>query len=81
VVYALLGETLLERTTQDWLDLLWSLDIPAALVRTLHELLDNPHLNEVGFFETVDTPNGPGAFSGHAGLVLANSRPYRRSRP
>jgi crotonobetainyl-CoA:carnitine CoA-transferase CaiB-like acyl-CoA transferase len=63
-VYALLGETFLERTTRDWLDLLRALDIPAAPVRTLDELFDNPHLNEVGFFETVDTPNGPVRFPG-----------------
>ncbi|MFC5753622.1 CaiB/BaiF CoA transferase family protein [Actinomadura rugatobispora] len=63
-VYALLGETFLERTTQEWLVLLRSLDIPAAPVRTLDELFDNPHLNEAGFFETVDTPNGPVRFPG-----------------
>ena len=63
-VYALLGETFLERTTKDWLDLLRSLEIPAAPVRTLDELFDDPHLNEAGFFETVDTPNGPVRFPG-----------------
>ena len=63
-VYALLGETFLTHTTQYWLDLLRSLDIPAAPVRTLDELFDNPHLNEAGFFETVDTPNGPVRFPG-----------------
>ena len=63
-VYALLGETFLERTTSDWLDLLRSLDIPCAPVRTLDELFDNPHLNAAGFFETVETPNGPVRFPG-----------------
>lgn len=63
-VYALLGETFLERTTQEWLDLLRSLDIPAAPVRTLDELFDNPHLNAVGFFETIETSNGPVRFPG-----------------
>jgi crotonobetainyl-CoA:carnitine CoA-transferase CaiB-like acyl-CoA transferase len=63
-VYALLGETFLERTTREWLVLLRSLEIPAAPVRTLDELFDNPHLNEAGFFETVDTPNGPVRFPG-----------------
>jgi crotonobetainyl-CoA:carnitine CoA-transferase CaiB-like acyl-CoA transferase len=63
-VYALLGETFATRTTQEWLDLLRSLDIPAAPVRTLDELFDNPHLDEVGFFETVDTPHGPVRFPG-----------------
>jgi crotonobetainyl-CoA:carnitine CoA-transferase CaiB-like acyl-CoA transferase len=63
-VYARLAETFLTRTTQDWLELLRSLDIPAAPVRTLDELFDNPHLNAAGFFETVDTPNGPVRFPG-----------------
>jgi len=63
-VYALLERTFLERTTQEWLDLLRSLDIPAAPVRTPDDLFDDPHLNETGFFETVDTPNGPVRFPG-----------------
>jgi crotonobetainyl-CoA:carnitine CoA-transferase CaiB-like acyl-CoA transferase len=63
-VYGLLGKTFLTRTTREWLDLLRSLDIPAAPVRTLDELFDNPHLHEAGFFETVDTPNGPVRFPG-----------------
>jgi crotonobetainyl-CoA:carnitine CoA-transferase CaiB-like acyl-CoA transferase len=64
VVYGLLAATFTERTTADWLTLLRSLDIPAAPVRTLDELLDNPQLTGVGFFETVDTPNGPVRFPG-----------------
>ena len=63
-VYALLAEVFLERTTQDWLDLLRSLDIPAAPVSTLDDLFTNEHLAQVGFFETVDTPNGPVRFPG-----------------
>jgi crotonobetainyl-CoA:carnitine CoA-transferase CaiB-like acyl-CoA transferase len=63
-VYALLGETFGERTTQEWLDLLRKLDIPAAPLRKPDELFDNPHLNASGFFETVDTPNGPVRFPG-----------------
>jgi crotonobetainyl-CoA:carnitine CoA-transferase CaiB-like acyl-CoA transferase len=63
-VYARLAETFAERTTQEWLDLLRPLGIPAAPVRTLDELFDNLHLNETGFFETVETPNGPVRFPG-----------------
>lgn len=63
-VYGLLGETFKERTTQEWLDLLRSMDIPCAPLRTLDELFDNDHLNAVGFFETVDSPNGPVRFPG-----------------
>lgn len=63
-VYGLLAETFLERTTQEWLDLLRTLGIPAAPLRTPQELFDNPHLNAVGFFETVDTPQGKVRFPG-----------------
>jgi crotonobetainyl-CoA:carnitine CoA-transferase CaiB-like acyl-CoA transferase len=58
-VYNLLAKTFLERTTAEWLDLLHSLDIPTAPVRTLDELFDDPHLQEVGFFATVPTEQGP----------------------
>src|SRR3546814_17284438 len=63
-VYGKLAETCLERTTQEWLDLLRELGIPAAPLRTTDELFDNPHLNAVGFFETVDTADGPVRFPG-----------------
>jgi crotonobetainyl-CoA:carnitine CoA-transferase CaiB-like acyl-CoA transferase len=63
-IYGLLAETFLERTTQEWLDLLRKLGIPAAPLRTPDELFDNPHLNAVGFFETVDSRRGKVRFPG-----------------
>ena len=63
-VYAQLADTFVERTTQEWLDLLRSLDIPCAPLRTLDDLLVNPHLNAIGFFETVASPAGPVRFPG-----------------
>ncbi|MBF6170148.1 CaiB/BaiF CoA transferase family protein [Nocardia blacklockiae] len=63
-VYALLAETFAGRTTAQWLELLRGLDIPAAPVRSLDELFDNPHLLDSGFFETVDTPHGRVRFPG-----------------
>lgn len=63
-VYGLLGETFAERTTQEWLDLLKELHIPAAPLRTTDELFDNEHLRAIGFFEPVDTPQGKVTFPG-----------------
>jgi crotonobetainyl-CoA:carnitine CoA-transferase CaiB-like acyl-CoA transferase len=63
-VYALLADTLKERTTQEWLALFRKLDIPAAPLRTPGELFDDPQLNAVGLFETVATPHGPVRFPG-----------------
>jgi crotonobetainyl-CoA:carnitine CoA-transferase CaiB-like acyl-CoA transferase len=63
-VYALLADTLKERTTEEWLRLFRELDIPAAPVRTPAELFNHPHLNAVGFFQTVNTSHGPVRFPG-----------------
>jgi crotonobetainyl-CoA:carnitine CoA-transferase CaiB-like acyl-CoA transferase len=63
-VYALLARTFAERTTKEWLDLLGELGIPAAPLRTPDQLLGDPHLAAVGFFETVDSPHGPIRFPG-----------------
>jgi crotonobetainyl-CoA:carnitine CoA-transferase CaiB-like acyl-CoA transferase len=63
-VYGLLGETFATRTTQEWLDLLEELHVPASPLRTTDELFDNEHLNAVGFFEEVDTPQGKMRFPG-----------------
>jgi crotonobetainyl-CoA:carnitine CoA-transferase CaiB-like acyl-CoA transferase len=63
-VYGLLAETFRERTTQEWLDLLRDLHVPAAPLRTPDELFENEHLNAIGFFETVETAQGPVRFPG-----------------
>jgi crotonobetainyl-CoA:carnitine CoA-transferase CaiB-like acyl-CoA transferase len=63
-VYGKLAETFLTRTTQVWLDLLGELGIPAAPLRTTDELFDNAHLNAIGFFETVESAQGPVRFPG-----------------
>jgi len=63
-VYALLASTFKERTTREWMDLLRELAIPAAPLRTPDELLSDPHLDAVGFFETVSSAHGPVRFPG-----------------
>ncbi|MCW1400799.1 CoA transferase [Novosphingobium sp. MW5] len=57
-VYGLLGETFQTRTTQDWLDLLRELNIPASPLRSTDELFDNEHLNAIGFFEEIESDYG-----------------------
>ena len=64
VVYGLLAQTLKERTTAEWLALFRELEIPAAPIQTPDDLFDDPHLNAVGLFETVDTKYGPVRFPG-----------------
>lgn len=64
VMYGPIAQTLLERTTAEWPALFRELEIPAASIQTPDELFDDPHLNAVGLFETVDTKHGPVRFPG-----------------
>ena len=63
-VYGLLGETFATRTTREWLDLLEELHVPCAPLRTTDELFENEHLNEIGFFEEVESAQGRLRFPG-----------------
>ncbi len=49
-LYAILAEVLPTRTSAEWLALFERLDIPHSPVRTLTDLMDDPHLADVGFF-------------------------------
>jgi crotonobetainyl-CoA:carnitine CoA-transferase CaiB-like acyl-CoA transferase len=44
------------RTNAEWLELLHGIDIPACPVNAIEDLLDNPHLQAVGFFEEMEHP-------------------------
>jgi crotonobetainyl-CoA:carnitine CoA-transferase CaiB-like acyl-CoA transferase len=44
------------RTNADWLTLLHEIDIPACPVNAIEDLLENPHLRAVGFFEQAEHP-------------------------
>lgn len=56
-IYAELAEVLLTRTTEEWLDLFDEADIPAMPVNTPDSLIDDPHLQDVGFFNKVEHPS------------------------
>jgi len=50
------AKTMATRTTQEWLDVFGETSVPTNLVNTLEDLVDDPHLNAVGFWEVVDHP-------------------------
>jgi crotonobetainyl-CoA:carnitine CoA-transferase CaiB-like acyl-CoA transferase len=55
-LYKALEEVVLTRTTDEWLRILEEADIPVAKVMSPDELLDDPHLKSVGFFQELDHP-------------------------
>lgn len=55
-LYQLLGEITPSRSTQQWLDALATIDVPASRVNSLDDVIDDRHLSEIGFFERVEHP-------------------------
>lgn len=55
-VYDVMEAALAARTSAEWLAMLEKADIPAAPVHTLESLLDDPHLNDVDFFQFEEHP-------------------------
>ncbi len=50
-LYAIIEEVAATKTTQDWLDILDKANIPAMRFNEMLDVLDEPHLKSVGFFE------------------------------
>jgi crotonobetainyl-CoA:carnitine CoA-transferase CaiB-like acyl-CoA transferase len=55
-IYREVGRIFLTRTTAEWRELLERADIPVMPMHTLETILDDPHLNAVGFFKTLEHP-------------------------
>ena len=56
-IYGLLAEALLEKTTQQWMELCEEAQIPAMPVLHLDDVFADPHLADVGMFERHDHPS------------------------
>lgn len=48
---------LAQKTTAEWLEIFDKLDVPAARYNTIDDLLTDPHLGDVGFFQPEDHPS------------------------
>ncbi len=49
-LYGEIAPAMAEKTTSEWLELLNRLDVPCSRVNSLDDLLEDPHLADVGFF-------------------------------
>jgi len=55
-VYRLAGEQLLSRTTAEWIKVFDTLEIPAGPVNSLEQVMNDPHLDAIGFFRHMQHP-------------------------
>lgn len=55
-LYAMLAEILETRTTAEWRALLEAADMPVMPMYSIESLMDDPHLNAVGFLDVVEHP-------------------------
>lgn len=56
-LYKIAGETLVRKTTAEWLQVLKKSEIPAGSVNRLEDLRDDAHLNAIGFFRPFEHPS------------------------
>jgi crotonobetainyl-CoA:carnitine CoA-transferase CaiB-like acyl-CoA transferase len=54
--FRLRAEALKEKITAEWLEIFDQCDVPAMPYHTLDSLMEDPHLKEVGLFETIEHP-------------------------
>lgn len=57
LLYETVAEVFPARATADWQELLDRLDVPHTPMHTLTSILDDPHLDAVGFFPVVEHPS------------------------
>lgn len=55
-IYAELEAVFIQKSTQEWMDLLIEADVPAMPLHDFQGLLNDPHLDAVGFFKTQEHP-------------------------
>jgi crotonobetainyl-CoA:carnitine CoA-transferase CaiB-like acyl-CoA transferase len=70
-LYRIAGDSLQDKTTDEWLEIFRDLDIPCARIATLDEVFNDPHLAAVGLFETATHPT--------EGDIVTTQLPFRFS--
>ncbi|MBM3346371.1 MAG: CoA transferase [Betaproteobacteria bacterium] len=79
-LYQLLEDILASRTLAEWMPLFEKNDIPALPMKSLDDLLDDPHLNAVGLFDRRVHPTEGPLVSLHEPTNWSASKPDRNRR-
>lgn len=56
-IYGELSQRLLTRTTAQWMQLMREADVPAIPLHTLQSLIDDQHLAQIDFLQTIEHPS------------------------
>jgi crotonobetainyl-CoA:carnitine CoA-transferase CaiB-like acyl-CoA transferase len=70
-LYRIAGESLLGKTTDEWVAIFQTLDIPSARIANLDEVFNDPHLSAVGLFQKATHPT--------EGEIVMTQLPFRFS--
>ncbi|MDH4192019.1 MAG: CoA transferase [Betaproteobacteria bacterium] len=80
--YGMVADELKQRTTDEWLAAFEAADIPVQRMNSLADIVDDPHLAAIGYFQTVEHPSEGRIKSMATPSEWSESRPaYRRHAP
>lgn len=54
--FSIRAEGLKKKTTAEWMEIFDRTDVPAMPFQTLDQIMEDPHLQDIGFFEKLDHP-------------------------
>ncbi len=54
--FSIRAEGLKQKTTAEWMEIFDRTDVPAMPFQTLDQIMEDPHLKDIGFFETIEHP-------------------------
>lgn len=80
-LYAIVSEILLTKTTAEWARILDELEIPNSPVKSLDDLIEDPHLKAVGLFQTLTAPDGSTLRMVAPPVLIDGERPPVRMPP
>ncbi|MGA0606877.1 CaiB/BaiF CoA transferase family protein [Phenylobacterium sp. VNQ135] len=80
-LYAIVSEILVTRTTAEWSQILQRLEVPNGPVKSLDDLIADPHLEAVGLFETLPQADGSTLRMTGVPVLIDGERPPVRMPP
>lgn len=80
--YSETAKTMATRTTKEWIEAFAGSSVPTIVVNTLEDLIDDPHLAAVGFWQETDHPSeGKLRMAGFPARFFATPADVRRHAP